>query len=107
MSALRVADLALEIEATLLPDNPPEYEGETGVAAAACSWSCCTTGITDFGRLGDREADLDFSDALLEDLLALRLSVGVLPCFRDGGAPLALSESSPQTRAIDFWIFFS
>ena len=36
MNALRVADLALEIEATLLPDNPPEYEGETGVAAAAC-----------------------------------------------------------------------
>ena len=87
MRARSVADLPLEIEALLMPDNLSGYEGETGVATAACCWSCWATGITDFGLLGDRDADLDFSDALLDDLLALRLSVGVLPCFRDGDAP--------------------
>ena len=40
------------------------------------------------GLLDDLEADCDFSDALLDDLLVPRLSVGVLPCCRDGGAPL-------------------
>ena len=89
MRARSVADLPLEIEALLMPDNLSGYEGETGVAAAAaCCWSCWATGIIDFGLLGDLEADLDFSDALLDDLLALRLSVGVLPCFLDGDAPL-------------------
>ena len=88
MRARRVADLPLEIEALLMPDNLSGYEGETGVAAAACCWSCGATGITDFGLLGDREADRGFSEALLDDLLALWLSVGVLLCFRDGEAPL-------------------
>jgi len=33
------------------------------------------------------------------------VSWGVAPGW-DGGAPLALSESSPQTLAIDLWMFF-
>ena len=33
-------------------------------------------------------------------------SWGVAPGW-DGDAPLALSESSPQTRAMDLWMFFS
>ena len=87
MSALRVAGLPLEIEAMLLPDNLSEHGCETGVAAVVCCRSCCTTGITGFSRLDDLEADCDFSEALLDDLLVPRLSVGVLPCCRDGDAP--------------------
>ena len=80
-------DLPLATEMSLITDALAGYGGDTAVAAACC-WSCRAAGITDFGLLGDREADRDFSEALLDDLLALRLSVGVLPCFLDGEAPL-------------------
>ena len=42
----------------------------------------------DLGRLGDLDADLDLVAILREDLLALLLSVGVLPWFL-GVAPLS------------------
>ena len=37
--------------------------------------------MIDLGRLGDRDADRDLSEILLEDRLARLLSVGVLPWF--------------------------
>ncbi len=48
----------------------------------------------DLGRLGDLDADLDLVAILREDLLALLLSVGVLPWFLDV-AP-ALSSELPN-----------